>query len=104
MIIRSHRTFVTGLAALGAFLLIPETALAQCAMCRSAFASPEGQQLVAAFRAGILFLLAAPVASFAAVAFLAVRRQRRRDAAGRALSGQAFSRWAKGGTAVQSSR
>jgi hypothetical protein len=104
MTIRLHRALVTGLLALGAFLLVPEIAFAQCAMCRSAFASPEGQQLVAAFRTSILFLLAAPIASFAAVAFLAVRRQRRRDAAGRALSGQAFSRWAKGGTAVQSSR
>lgn len=71
---------VTGLLALGCFLVISETAFAQCAMCRRAFASPEGQRLVAAFRAGILFLLAAPIASFATVAFLAVRRQRRRDA------------------------
>jgi hypothetical protein len=51
---------------------------AQCAMCRRALLSPEGQQLVAAFRGGILFLLAAPFASFAVVAFLAVRMQRRR--------------------------
>jgi hypothetical protein len=81
MTIRSQRALVAGLLALGSLLLVPETAFAQCAMCRGAFASPEGQQLVAAFRAGILFLLAAPIASFAAVAFLAVRRQRRRDAA-----------------------
>jgi len=72
---------VTVLLALGPALLVPETAFAQCAMCRSAFASPEGQQLVAAFRTGILFLLAAPFASFATVAFLAVRRQRRRSIA-----------------------
>jgi len=69
------------LLVLGLMWLVPEGAFAQCAMCRRAFASPEGQELVAAFRAGILFLLAAPFASFAAVAFLAVRRQRRRDAA-----------------------
>ncbi|MBI4477434.1 MAG: hypothetical protein HY654_09690 [Acidobacteria bacterium] len=56
----------------------PESATAQCAMCRRALSSPEGQQLVAAFRSGILFLLAAPIASFVTVAFLAVRRQRRR--------------------------
>ncbi|MBI2833721.1 MAG: hypothetical protein HYX76_04775 [Acidobacteria bacterium] len=61
-------------------LLIGETAVAQCTMCRRALASPEGQQLIAAFRAGILFLLAAPIASFATVALLAVRRQRRREA------------------------
>lgn len=77
---RSHRTLIAGLLTLGPFVLVPETAFAQCAMCRSAFASPEGQQLVAAFRTGILFLLAAPFASFATVAFLALRRQRRRDA------------------------
>ena len=77
---------VTGLLALGCFVLTSETAFAQCAMCRRAFASPEGQDLVAAFRAGILFLLAAPIASFATVAFLAVRRQRRRDAAPRDAS------------------
>ena len=56
----------------------PELAAAQCAMCRTAFASAEGQQLVAAFRSGILFLLAAPFVAFGAVATLAVRAQRRR--------------------------
>lgn len=78
---RSHRMLANVLLVLGLMWLVPEAAFAQCAMCRRAFASPEGQELVAAFRAGILFLLAAPFASFAAVAFLAVRRQRRRDAA-----------------------
>jgi hypothetical protein len=61
---------------------------AQCAVCRLALASPEGQQLVAAFRSGILLLLAAPVAAFAAVAFLAIRRQRRRE---RHRSGTSFA-------------
>lgn len=55
----------------------PGPALAQCIMCRQALASPEGQRLIAAFQSGILVLLAAPIASFAAVAYLAVRRQRR---------------------------
>ena len=61
-------------------IAVPEVApvSAQCAMCRRALLSPEGQQLAAAFRSGILFLLAAPFASFAVVAFLAVRMQRRR--------------------------
>ena len=58
-------------------LASPELAEAQCAMCRTAFASKEGQQLVAAFRSGILFLLAAPFVAFGTVAFLAVRAQRR---------------------------
>ena len=82
MTMRSHRALVTGLLTLGPSWLVPEAAFAQCAMCRSTFASPEGQQLVAAFRSGILFLLAAPIASFATVAFLAVRRQRRRVSVG----------------------
>ena len=51
-------------------------------MCRLALLSPEGRQMVAAFRSGILFLLIAPFAVFAAIAVLAVRAQRRRaDAA-----------------------
>jgi hypothetical protein len=66
--------------ALGAFLLLaladPQTAEAQCAMCRRALQSPEGRALAGAFRGGILFLLAAPFAVFGAVAILAVRRFR----------------------------
>jgi hypothetical protein len=38
-----------------------------------------GRQLVAAFRSGILFLLAAPFASCAVVGFLAVRAQRQAE-------------------------
>jgi hypothetical protein len=51
---------------------------AQCAMCRRALESPEGRQMIAAFRGGILVLLAAPFAVFATVATLAVRRFRRK--------------------------
>lgn len=58
-------------------LVWPETVEAQCAMCRRAFDSTEGRQLVAAFRSGILFLLAAPFVAFGVVATLAVRGQRR---------------------------
>jgi hypothetical protein len=67
--------------ALELIILSERAASAQCAMCRRAFESPEGQQLVAAFRSGIVFLLAAPFLSFAAVAWLAVRRQRQRATA-----------------------
>jgi hypothetical protein len=52
--------------------------VAQCAMCRRALASPEGQQMIAAFRSGILILLAAPIVAFAVVARLAVRMDRTR--------------------------
>jgi hypothetical protein len=62
-------------------LLLPEIASAQCAMCRRALASPEGQQLIGALRSGILLLLAAPFVVFASVAALAVRAQRRRELA-----------------------
>jgi hypothetical protein len=61
-----------------ALVLAPEAASAQCAMCRRALQSPEGQQMVAAFRSGILVLLAAPFSLIAVIATLVVRMQRRR--------------------------
>ena len=54
-------------------------ALAQCAMCRLALASPEGQKFAGALRGGILVLLAAPFAVFGTLAAIAVRMQRRRE-------------------------
>jgi len=51
---------------------------AQCAMCRQALQSPEGRQMIAAFRSGILLLLAAPFAVFGTVATLAIRRLRKK--------------------------
>lgn len=80
---RPSRALAAVSFALGVLALAPRSAFAQCAMCRATLASPEGQQLAAALRAGILFLLAAPFMSFAAVALLAVRRHRRREAAAR---------------------
>jgi hypothetical protein len=59
-------------------LLLPDTVSAQCAMCRRALQSPEGQQMVAAFRSGILVLLAAPFSLVGVIATLIVRMQRRR--------------------------
>jgi hypothetical protein len=56
-----------------------QPAAAQCAMCRLALASPEGQRLIGALRGGILVLLAAPFAVFGTIAVLAVRMQRQRD-------------------------
>jgi hypothetical protein len=67
-------------ATIAATLLWPAAATAQCAMCRTALASPEGQHLAAALRSGILLLLAAPFATFGAIAALAVRMHRRRAA------------------------
>ena len=61
-----------------ALFLSPAIAEAQCAMCRLALQSPEGQHMIAALRSGILFLLAAPFAVFGTIALLAIRRQRRR--------------------------
>jgi hypothetical protein len=63
-------------------MLISEPAAAQCAMCRRALDSPEGQHLIGALRRGIVVLLAAPFLLFGAVALLAVRAQRRRDDSG----------------------
>mgnify|MGYP001263646193 CR=1 FL=1 len=60
-------------------LVTAEPASGQCAMCRRALDSPEGQQLIGALRSGILVLLAAPFATFATVAVLAVRSRNRRS-------------------------
>ena len=57
-------------------LLTADQASAQCAMCRRALESPEGRQMVAAFRSGILILLVAPLAVFAIVTRLAIRMDR----------------------------
>jgi hypothetical protein len=64
---------------LAALILAPEPVAAQCAMCRRALDSPEGQHLVGALRRGIVVLLAAPFVLFGAVAFLGVRAQKRRS-------------------------
>ena len=60
-------------------LIAAEPVAAQCAMCRTALASPEGQQMIAALRSGILLLLAAPFTLFGLIATLAVRAQRKRQ-------------------------
>jgi hypothetical protein len=57
-------------------LAVPESAAAQCAMCRRALESPEGQHLVGALRRGIVVLLAAPFMLFGVVTWLAVRTRR----------------------------
>jgi hypothetical protein len=75
-----------GAATLLVVVLTPEGAAAQCAMCRRALASPEGLQLIAALRRGIVVLLAAPFMLFGVVAFLAVRTQQRRRRRGQGLA------------------
>ena len=47
-------------------------------MCRATLASEEGRAIVAAFRSGIVVLLAAPFVAFGIVAALVVRAARRR--------------------------
>ena len=80
--LRARRTAWFAVVLLGLPFLSSQVVSAQCAMCRLALLSPEGQQMVAAFRSGILFLLITPFAVFATIAMLAVRAQRRRaDAA-----------------------
>ena len=78
---RARRAAGYAIVLLGLAFLFPQVASAQCAMCRRALQSPEGQQMIAAFRSGILFLLVTPFAVFATIALLAVRAQRRRAAA-----------------------
>ena len=60
--------------AMGALAMPAE---AQCAMCRSAFDSPEGREMIRRYQAGIALLLAVPFAAFATVAILAVRGKRK---------------------------
>jgi hypothetical protein len=65
-------------ALLGVMLLAAARPVeAQCAMCRLALASADGQKLAAALRAGILVLLVAPFGLFGVIAAAAVRSQRR---------------------------
>ncbi len=68
--------------------VVADTALAQCPMCRTALGSPEGQQLAAAFRGGILLLVAAPFTAVAMIALL-VTRQLRAAARSQATSSEA---------------
>ncbi len=56
--------------------VVADAALAQCSMCRTALGSPEGQQLAAAFRGGILLLVAVPFATVATIALLIARQLR----------------------------
>ena len=52
---------------------------AQCAMCRSAFDSPEGRRMIRKYQIGIAFLLTVPFAGFGTVAFFAVKGKKRLD-------------------------
>jgi hypothetical protein len=56
---------------------------AQCSMCRSLLATPEGERIAAALRSGIWVLLAAPFGVFAMIAAAAVRSHRRFEASRR---------------------
>ncbi|MBI2818561.1 MAG: hypothetical protein HYX73_01150 [Acidobacteria bacterium] len=73
---------VTGGAAAVAWGKLTPTAAAQCAMCRTGLLnSPEGQQLIAGFNSGILFLLAVPILICFSVLFLLWRAARKRSLA-----------------------
>src|SRR6185369_10028056 len=86
------RTGAAAAALAAAVLFVPAPAVAQgCAMCRRALSSPEGQQLAAAFRSGILVLLAAPFSLLGVIAALVVRMERSASAR-RASARQALSR------------
>lgn len=74
---RARRWLVVAALTVTVAAVWSDVASAQCVMCRSALDSPEGRLMIAAFRSGILFLLAVPFATFGVVAFLAVRHRRR---------------------------
>ncbi len=89
----ARRGVVVAIAAVvaAAVLVAPVPVAAQCAMCRTALASPEGQKLAAGLRGGILLLFAAPFTIFGTVAYFAVRAQRRRQGMPPALDGASSS-------------
>jgi hypothetical protein len=76
----AHSTLVLPGLILAVIVLAGSGAHAQCAMCRTLLQTPEGKQMAAAFRSGILLLLAAPFSIFGVIAALAVKTQRRRHA------------------------
>jgi hypothetical protein len=66
------------LASIGLAAAAGEVALeAQCAMCRTLLATPEGEQIAAALRSGIWILLVAPFGTFVVIAVAAVRSRKR---------------------------
>ncbi|HJO03145.1 MAG TPA: hypothetical protein QGG47_04130 [Acidobacteriota bacterium] len=74
----TRRTLVATMAVAACWMVwLPAEPAAQCAMCRTAFQSPEGRALLEAFRSGIVFLLAAPYLTFGLILFLALRARRR---------------------------
>jgi hypothetical protein len=57
------------LASIGLAATAGDVALgAQCAMCRTLLATPEGEQIAAALRSGIWILLVAPFGTFVVIA------------------------------------
>jgi len=59
-------------------LLLPDTLLGQCALCKSALVdSPEGRQLAAGFNRGILFLASIPFLTVGAIGLLVLQSRRR---------------------------
>lgn len=63
----------------GGAVVAPPTAEAQCAMCRSAFDSPEGRRMIRKYQLGIAYLLAVPFVAFGTVTYLAVRGKKKLD-------------------------
>lgn len=61
----------------GVLVGLPAQASAQCIMCRTALATPEGQAMIAGFQQGIAFLIALPFLAVGTIAYLAIRSQRR---------------------------
>ncbi len=71
---RWAKVILSVMGATAASLVAPDSALAQCAMCRTGLLnSPEGQRLANGFNSGILFLLSAPFVVVGTIAFLIFR-------------------------------
>ena len=71
--------FTVRVLAAAGLILSEASAWAQCAMCRTALATPDGQRLAGALRSGIVILLIATAAAFGVIAFAAIRSRRRTE-------------------------
>lgn len=84
---RFRPLLLSGLTLCGAFLLTllaPETAGAQCSMCRTAL--EQNAEAAASFNRAILFLLAAPYAVFGTIAGYVACSRRRQESRGDAAA------------------
>lgn len=77
-------TYLIPLALLAIILLLPETALAQCPMCKASVESSmkEGSRIAVGLNKGILYLLLMPYLFYGVIFLLWWRKSRRKVVVG----------------------